>query len=460
MGYANGKITRPVSIYDVQCCCWVQLQRTVNGVVQTRYSGDVGVLCGASVGDTIPASDSDGSWTVVARGEINKWARFRPVEYKSNGRTGSVWMKQVPDSGTSSRVSVAFGIVNIPVWNNRVIGHMLNFWSEYNTGEVNRPTYIDENGDTVRTLLVTSDYWKMKLPTSAFRLTDFVSTANPTTKGYFTGAKAPISGLTENSLAITPQGLIPINYTKNEEGVSAGLTIRYEDLQFAGNSFSWNYYFGVALVKYVNGAPTDTFYYLTQDTSMSSFQEMGAFVRGYVTSELFAGTYLAFPFISSKMLVGAASSVASYYAFCTDHNERGTYIALIEPQEITVTINYAQVLCVQIYVWYDLTQSDRLINYDIKVTNTEAVPREYTLDITFLRSDGVTQLYTKSVINLSVGASATAHVTGSQDMSQYGGPSLVGAVRAITTVTSSGVVFKHTGSIVTNTIYDHEPIIP
>lgn len=89
MSYSNGTITAPVSIYDVQRCCWVRLQRTVSGVVQTRYSGDVGVLCGANVGDTIPADDSDGSWTVVARGTINKWAYHKPVACRQDHNTPS-----------------------------------------------------------------------------------------------------------------------------------------------------------------------------------------------------------------------------------------------------------------------------------------------------------------------------------------------------------------------------------
>lgn len=457
-------ISAPVSIYDLQRAVPVTLRRTNSntGQVETVSSNDLGVLCAAVVGDTIPANDGYGSWTVISRIKINMWARFRPVEYKSNGRSGSVWVNQVPDSGTPSRVSVAFGIINIPVWNDRVIGQMLNFWSEYDTTSPNRPTYIDENGQTTSDPLINADYWKMKLPTSAFRLTDFVSTDDPTTKGYYTFAEAPISGLTATSIAITPKGLLDILYTKNEAGVSAGLTIRYEDLQYANNAFSWNYYFGVALVKFVNGNPTNTRYYLTAASQMSSFQEMGAVVRGYVTNEQFPGTYLAFPFISSELLVGSASEAdPNHYSLCTDNNVRGIYIALLDHQELAITINYAKIVFVQIYVWYDLTQSTRLINYDITLTNTEAdIAREYTLDITFFKSDGVTQLYTKSIPNLSIAAGATIHVEGSQDMAQYGGPDLVGAARAITTVTSNGVIFKHTDSIVTNTIYDHEPIIP
>jgi hypothetical protein len=81
MGYNPTKqiISQPVSVYDVQQCCWVRLQRTVSGQTQTRYSGDVGVLCCAQVGDTIPASDGLGSWTVMARGTVNMWSPRKPI---------------------------------------------------------------------------------------------------------------------------------------------------------------------------------------------------------------------------------------------------------------------------------------------------------------------------------------------------------------------------------------------
>ena len=82
MSVSSGIISAPVSVDDVAQLCWVQLRRTVSGVVQTMYSYDVGCLCGAKVGDIIPALDSGGSWTVADRGEINRWARYKPVRYQ------------------------------------------------------------------------------------------------------------------------------------------------------------------------------------------------------------------------------------------------------------------------------------------------------------------------------------------------------------------------------------------
>ena len=79
-------ISAPVSIYDLQRAVPVTLRRTNSntGQVETVSSNDLGVLCAAVVGDTIPANDGYGSWTVISRIKINMWARFRPVEYNSN----------------------------------------------------------------------------------------------------------------------------------------------------------------------------------------------------------------------------------------------------------------------------------------------------------------------------------------------------------------------------------------
>lgn len=78
MAISGGKISPPVSIYDVQQNCWVRLVRTVNGTQQRIYSSSLGVLCGANVGDSVPADDGLGNWTVEARGPINRWARYKP----------------------------------------------------------------------------------------------------------------------------------------------------------------------------------------------------------------------------------------------------------------------------------------------------------------------------------------------------------------------------------------------
>ena len=75
---SNKVISAPVSVEDAKQCVPVTLSRTVSGSPQTKQSSDVGALCGAVVGQTIPATDANGPWT-VARERINKWAKYKPV---------------------------------------------------------------------------------------------------------------------------------------------------------------------------------------------------------------------------------------------------------------------------------------------------------------------------------------------------------------------------------------------
>ena len=82
MSVSGNRISPPVSIADLKAMVGVRLQRTVNGSVQTIFSSDLGVLCGANVGDVIPATDGLGSWTVISRDEINKWSRYHPMRYE------------------------------------------------------------------------------------------------------------------------------------------------------------------------------------------------------------------------------------------------------------------------------------------------------------------------------------------------------------------------------------------
>ena len=78
-------ITAPVSIYDLQRCVPVTLRRTntSTGEVEQASSNDLGVLCSAIVGQTIPSQDGHGNWTVFSRVPINMWARYKPILYAS-----------------------------------------------------------------------------------------------------------------------------------------------------------------------------------------------------------------------------------------------------------------------------------------------------------------------------------------------------------------------------------------
>ena len=81
MAISNGVVVAPVEIADLQRVVGVVLQRTVSGTTQRIISGDLGVLAGAAVGDTVPDNAGGTAWTVVARTDINVWAKYKPVRY-------------------------------------------------------------------------------------------------------------------------------------------------------------------------------------------------------------------------------------------------------------------------------------------------------------------------------------------------------------------------------------------
>lgn len=196
MGYSAGIISPPVSVYDVQQPCWVRLKRTVSGQVQTIYSSDVGTLCGASVGDTVPASDGLGSWTVDARGVINKWARYKPE--RAAGPTplmhGSIYGQ------TRTRKTNNFGL-EVPFCTLDIMnGKVYNILERTETGW----DYLKPRGDMTAQGGVKEFY----------RLTDFVRIPTDDTdpyyntvyaKGYNHNAELPfsaflnMSGVTERS---------------------------------------------------------------------------------------------------------------------------------------------------------------------------------------------------------------------------------------------------------------------
>lgn len=165
MAHSNGYITAPIEVDDVAAICWVQLQRTVNGTLQTAYSYDVGTLCGKNIGDTVRGLDGNGNWTVVDRSEINKWARYKPVQYA-----------KIPELTHAQRLSVKFGL-NVPFVTDA--GALMN--------------------DTVYSLLqapssATNIGWEYYKPTgganSDYRLNDFVAKANDGTTTPWAGSLA------------------------------------------------------------------------------------------------------------------------------------------------------------------------------------------------------------------------------------------------------------------------------
>lgn len=222
MAYNNGKISAPVSIHDIQQCCWVRLQRTVSGQTQTKYSGDDGVLCGAKVGDIIPATDGNGSWTVTARGKINKWARYKPE--RADGPRLLYY-----DAGQRSRKGNNFGL-DIPychydpqrIWYNYVMNGMV---ADILLGDFEPWEYLQPRGDMTGVSGGVKEF---------YRLSDWVRILTDTTdpfyntvyaKGYNHNARIPFfSWMDMAGVTVRQDGVYEIN-----KQVSNTLTILFQN---------------------------------------------------------------------------------------------------------------------------------------------------------------------------------------------------------------------------------------
>lgn len=164
MAVANGIVIKPVEVADLQRLVGVVIQRTVGGVTQRKISADLGVMAGASVGDTVPDDAGGTAWTVISRTEINKMAKYKPI------RNSKIEML-APASGTtpSDRYAARFGFAavtpSITFDNNTLDPH-----AEWQ--------YLKPRGNAYN---------------EPYRITDFIDESKPATNGYDSNAVAPFA---------------------------------------------------------------------------------------------------------------------------------------------------------------------------------------------------------------------------------------------------------------------------
>lgn len=373
---SNGTITGNVDIRDVQSCCPVTLKRTVNGVTERRGSGDVGVLIGSKEGDIVPDSFGGAAWTVSSRIPINKWAKYKPIKCSGLGR-----------QGYAKRVETNFGIAYIPVF----VGKFLGSVADYVFDRIRRTSGQSANVpecDVGRELSPYEEweYWVYDRPTggsaSPFRLTDFRSKdettyhyngadyqinggAGDANLGYFRRALPPLQELAPDDgshadgksiLNASSTGTFVFSFPQNLDGVSAGLTVRYEDLNMGQGIVIGNFYFGI-LFRPVGGS---TFYAITQRSTaggQGGTWVMGNAVRmalqpdenGYHRSaynilgrELSADIEYV-PFMSSIVLSGAQMMSDFYYPDESVGTDSGTFLALdMVPRTVHLSITKAR----------------------------------------------------------------------------------------------------------------------
>lgn len=184
MGYANGKISRPVAIYDVQ-------RAIGNG------SPDLATLCKAST--------------------VNMWARYKP-ETAVTGLT-------------------TLGIPPITLQQRTLNGYSIEAKTSAGVGSIS--TLVDRLRAGTQ-----QDCFTYKQPygtiASPYRLTDF--------ENYWHGAPCPITAPYNPTdiLGVTQQGTLQLYYYVDVQGSEYGLGLK--DLRFQSDSQQLsNYYFGVLI---------------------------------------------------------------------------------------------------------------------------------------------------------------------------------------------------------------------
>ena len=82
MAISSGVVVAPVEIADLQRVVPVTLAKIVSStIVEKKTSGDLGTIIKAELYDNIPDDGGGFSWAVLARTEINYWAKYKPVRY-------------------------------------------------------------------------------------------------------------------------------------------------------------------------------------------------------------------------------------------------------------------------------------------------------------------------------------------------------------------------------------------
>lgn len=364
MSYNGGIITSAVSIYDVQRALGTN-------------ECDLGSLC--------------------RHANIKTWAKFRPIEYKPST---SVVLGVLTDA---QRASVNYGINNIPIWSGgKTVVNVANYWVNGTTTGNNLP---DGYSSPPR-----EGWWVASLPTTAYRLTDFVSGDTPTTRGYFIRADAPIGKLDQCGTENSSSSLVTVMYNMNLDGISSGLTIWYGDLSVMNNVQFKNMYFGIIMVV------GSSVYLATQnntvgdlDVSTSTLWSMGATVRfrfnsssGAIYNAAVNGTtFKVFPVISSVPNYVGSSAIST-------SNAAGTFIALQPAEDASIQILFVQGIITSLRAW---KTSGQAYTCDFYLSVNDDSTTHYCKITVYFRDKNNTVLATWTNSSQQVTAGASVHIT-------------------------------------------------
>lgn len=137
-----------VEIADIQKVVPVTIKRTVNGVTEAKSSSDLGVLCSAQVGDSVPDNAGGAAWIVSSRIDVNPWAKYKPVPFnlldttkhpnrsepwlnadKTWNSSAQWWRYKALDDNTDLSYRCGFHVPRVPITDLTTDG--LSAWTRY-----------------------------------------------------------------------------------------------------------------------------------------------------------------------------------------------------------------------------------------------------------------------------------------------------------------------------------------
>ena len=280
-------------------------------------------------------SSSVNKWSqLCTHGNINKWAKYKPISYNTPANLT-----------VAQRKSVNYGITNIPVWTgNGAVNKMGNFWFGVNTGSANAPVCG-----------IQTDYWGYQRPTggvnSPYRALDF--------NGYKHDVVAPIGGCTLSTIYISATGSLTIPFSGNGSGQTGGYTVPLSELSGVGVSTGMfgNMYMSVMVRK----VGTSIYYVASRDNRWSDDNSttVSRYVPSATVGNAIAGSCEVFPFLSTKKFEGYTHDLSG---------ETGPVVAMFEKSAVTIAIQYAQADPSGFVAYYQ-NLTDHTLSYLFTLTN-------------------------------------------------------------------------------------------
>lgn len=279
-------------------------------------------------------SSSVNKWSQLCmHGNINKWAKYKPISYNTPANLT-----------VAQRKSVNYGITNIPVWTgNGAVNKIGNFWFGVDRSSTNAPQCGDQNV-----------YWGYQRPTggasSPYRELDF--------NNYKHDVVAPIGGCTQSTIIISATGSLTIPFSGNGSGQSDGYTVPLSELTGVGVSTGMfgNLYMSVMIRK----VGTSIYYVASRDSKWSD--DNSTSVTRSVTVAIgnaLVGSCEVFPFLSTKKFENFTNNLSG---------ETGPVVAMFDKSAVTLVIQYAQADPSGFTAYYT-NLTDHTLSYLFTLTN-------------------------------------------------------------------------------------------